>query len=114
MRPKIFHHNGGQHRDGVNYRARPKFDPAALLNQPCAFHSRDGKPATHTTTDYHSLKEIEKARHAREDPNNNPPNGGHSATRPARSTPSLGSAPSTRISSSPAPSLSTRCAVDVP
>lgn len=28
----------------------------ALLNQPCVFHSREGKPATHTTTDYHSLK----------------------------------------------------------
>jgi hypothetical protein len=40
------------------------------------FHSREGKPATHTTADCHSLKKIEKARCAREDPNNNPPNGG--------------------------------------
>src|SRR4051812_12866002 len=52
------------------------FDPATLLNQPCAFHSREGKPATHTTADCHTLKEIEKARRAREDPDNNPPNGG--------------------------------------
>src|SRR4051812_10022375 len=66
----------GERRDGGNYKAKPRFDPAALLNQPCAFHSREGKPAMHTTADCHSLKEIEKARRAREDPDNNPPNGG--------------------------------------
>src|SRR4051812_28755817 len=61
-------------RDGGNYKAKPRFDPATLLNQPCAFHSREGKPAMHTTADFHSLKEIEKARRAWEDPDNNPPN----------------------------------------
>lgn len=69
--------DGGNYRDSRNYRAnnmtRPKFDPAALVNQPCIYHSREGKPATHTIADCHSLKEIEKARRAREDPNNNPP-----------------------------------------
>lgn len=40
------------------------------------FHSREGKPATHTTADCHSLREIEKAWRAQEDPNNHPPNGG--------------------------------------
>ena len=73
---KSFRRDGGQRRDGGNYKAKPRFDPAALLNQPCAYHSREGKPATHTTGDCHTLREIEKARRAREDPDNNPPNGG--------------------------------------
>src|SRR3954466_15261785 len=74
--PKSFHRDGGQCHDSGNYKAKPRFDPAALLNQPCVFHSRDGKPATHMIADCHSLKEVEKARRAREDPNNCPANDG--------------------------------------
>src|SRR3954469_6147267 len=74
--PKSFRRDGGQRRDGGNYKAKPRFDPAALLNQPCVFHSREGKPATHTTVDCHSLKETEKARRAQGDRDDNPPNGG--------------------------------------
>ena len=74
---KNFRRDGGNYRDSGNYRAnntaRPKFDPAALLNQPCVYHGREGKPATHTTADCHSLKEIAKARRAQDDPNNKPP-----------------------------------------
>jgi hypothetical protein len=41
--------------------AAKKFSAADLLDQPCTYHSREGKPANHTTTECISLREIEKA-----------------------------------------------------
>jgi hypothetical protein len=35
-----------------------KFSAAALLDQPCAYHSREGKPTNHTTAECYSLKEM--------------------------------------------------------
>ncbi|KAK1608208.1 hypothetical protein QYE76_031881 [Lolium multiflorum] len=84
-------------------RPQPKrFDARSLLDAPCIYHSKEGKPANHTTGNCYSLKQIEKARRAKEN------NGGDqhkdraktktstrgkaSVAAPARSTPS-GSAP---------------------
>src|SRR3954471_18653869 len=38
--PKSFRRHGRQRRDDGNYKAKQRFDPTDLLNQPCVFHSR--------------------------------------------------------------------------
>jgi hypothetical protein len=43
-----------------------RFDAHSLLDAPCIYHSREGKPSTHTTANFFSLKQIEKARRAKE------------------------------------------------
>ena len=43
-----------------------RFSAEKLLDAPCIYHSREGKPATHTTANCYSLMQIEKARHAKE------------------------------------------------
>jgi hypothetical protein len=57
------------HQDGRGGNApRPavkKFSTADLLDQPCTYYSREGKPANHTTAECLSLREIEKARRAK-------------------------------------------------
>ena len=40
---------------------RPRFDANASLHEPCTLHSRPDRPATHTTANCQTLKEIEKA-----------------------------------------------------
>ncbi|XP_071681565.1 uncharacterized protein [Lolium perenne] len=48
-------------------RPQPKrFDVCSLLDAPCIYHSREGNPSTHTTGNCFSLKQIEKARIAKE------------------------------------------------
>ncbi|KAK1697063.1 hypothetical protein QYE76_013760 [Lolium multiflorum] len=48
-------------------RPQPKrFDARSLLDAPCIYHSKEGKPANHTTGNCYSLKQIEKARRAKE------------------------------------------------
>jgi hypothetical protein len=37
-----------------------------LLDAPCIYHSREGKPSNHTTGNCYSLKQIERARRAKE------------------------------------------------
>src|SRR3954463_12795223 len=106
--PKSFRRDGGQLRDGGNYKAKPRFDPAALLNQPCAFHSREGNPATHTTADCHTLREIERHGERGRTPRTTRQTVENSATWPACSIPSQASTRSARRRSSPAPSPSTR------
>jgi hypothetical protein len=41
-----------------------RFDACSLLDAPCIYHSREGKPSMHTTANCFSLKQIEKARRA--------------------------------------------------
>nr|XP_051197464.1 uncharacterized protein LOC127310874 [Lolium perenne] len=43
-----------------------RFDAHSLLDAPCIYHSREGKPSTHTTGNCFSLKQIEKARRSKE------------------------------------------------
>jgi hypothetical protein len=43
-----------------------RFNPHSLLDALCIYHSRDDKPSTHTTANCFSLKQIEKARRAKE------------------------------------------------
>ncbi|KAK1612001.1 hypothetical protein QYE76_035674 [Lolium multiflorum] len=43
-----------------------RFDVHSLLDASCIYHSREGKPSTHTTANCFSLKQIEKARRAKE------------------------------------------------
>ncbi|KAK1648903.1 hypothetical protein QYE76_066708 [Lolium multiflorum] len=48
-------------------RPQPKrFDARSLLDAPCIYHSKEGKPANHTTGNCYSLKQIERARRAKE------------------------------------------------
>jgi hypothetical protein len=46
--------------------ARPRFNLQASLREPCILHSKAGWPMTHTTTDCHTTKEIERARQEKE------------------------------------------------
>ncbi|XP_071680158.1 uncharacterized protein [Lolium perenne] len=48
------------------------FDARSLLDTPCIYHSKEGKPSTHTTTKCFSLKQIKKARRAKENGGDNP------------------------------------------
>jgi hypothetical protein len=43
-----------------------RFDAQSLLDVPCVYHSKEGKPSTHTTTNCFSLKQIEMACRAKE------------------------------------------------
>lgn len=43
---------------------RRRFDAKSLLDVPCILHSREGRPANHTTAQCYSLREIEKAKRA--------------------------------------------------
>ncbi|XP_071674379.1 uncharacterized protein [Lolium perenne] len=43
-----------------------RFDSRSLLDAPCIYHSREGKPSNRTTWNCFSLKQIEKARCAKE------------------------------------------------
>ncbi|KAK1644393.1 hypothetical protein QYE76_062198 [Lolium multiflorum] len=62
--PKSFRRDNRAPRED---RPQPKrFDARSLLDAPCIYHSREGKPSTHTTGNYYSLKQIEKARRAKE------------------------------------------------
>ncbi|KAK1620613.1 hypothetical protein QYE76_026130 [Lolium multiflorum] len=48
-------------------RPQPKrFDARSLLDAPCIYHSKEGKPANHTTGNCYSLKQIERTRRAKE------------------------------------------------
>jgi hypothetical protein len=51
------HENAGGTRP-----AGKKFNAVSLLDQPCVYHSREGKAANYKTTDCFVLKEIEKVR----------------------------------------------------
>ncbi|KAK1642757.1 hypothetical protein QYE76_060562 [Lolium multiflorum] len=53
-------------------RPQPKrFDARSLLDAPCIYHSKEGKPANHTTGNCYSLKQIERARRAKENDGGN-------------------------------------------
>ncbi|KAK1602291.1 hypothetical protein QYE76_008140 [Lolium multiflorum] len=53
-------------------RPQPKrFDARSLLDAPCIYHSKEGKPSNHTTGNCYSLKQIEKARRAKENDGGN-------------------------------------------
>jgi hypothetical protein len=67
--PKSFRRDNRAPRDE---QPQPKrFDARSLLDAPCIYHSREGKPSTHTTGNCFSLKQIEKARRAKESNNGN-------------------------------------------
>jgi hypothetical protein len=53
-------------------RPQPKrFDARSLLDAPRIYHSKEGKPANHTTGNCYSLKQIERARRAKENDGGN-------------------------------------------
>jgi hypothetical protein len=43
-----------------------RFDPHSLLDAPCIYHSKEGKPSMHITRNCFSLKQIKKARRSKE------------------------------------------------
>ncbi|KAK1652091.1 hypothetical protein QYE76_069896 [Lolium multiflorum] len=62
--PKSFRRDNRAPRED---RPQPKrFDARSLLDAPCIYHSREGKPSNHTTGNCYSLKQIERARRAKE------------------------------------------------
>ncbi|KAK1683293.1 hypothetical protein QYE76_044141 [Lolium multiflorum] len=84
-------------------RPQPKrFDARSLLDAPCIYHSKEGKPANHTTGNCYSLKQIERPAAPRKTTavistrtapkTKTSTRGKASVAAPARSTPSLGSA----------------------
>ncbi|KAK1665954.1 hypothetical protein QYE76_054113 [Lolium multiflorum] len=62
--PKSFRRDNRAPRED---RPQPRrFDARSLLDAPCIYHSREGKPSNHTTGNCYSLKQIERARRAKE------------------------------------------------
>ncbi|KAK1649430.1 hypothetical protein QYE76_067235 [Lolium multiflorum] len=67
--PKSFRRDNRAPRED---RPQPKrFDARSLLDAPCIYHSKEGKPSNHTTGNCYSLKQIEKARRAKENDGGN-------------------------------------------
>ncbi|KAK1649498.1 hypothetical protein QYE76_067303 [Lolium multiflorum] len=69
--PKSFRRDNRAPRED---RPQPKrFDARSLLDAPCIYHGRKGKPSNHTTGNCYSLKQIERARRAKEANGGNQP-----------------------------------------
>jgi hypothetical protein len=62
--PKSSRRDGGGSRNSGPYTGK-RLSAAQLLNSPCIYHRKEGRPATHTTAECVSLKELEKARRAK-------------------------------------------------